>query len=212
MLDLQSARWSQLKSHFGDSPRIPQLIGAWKAAIGTAQEESLYSELFEHYLHQLTILSCAYAVVPHVVAELPRVSKARRLEYLCDVAQVEMSRLPRPEVDAMVEDLRRSEEIPDELRDHFVEAARDRHPELPDDLAQAYLSALAEAKSLAIALLQEPWRPEDFARLLGVLTGLFAKQESNLAGALLNPTVLYMESEYEGKTSISVLLSNHAPE
>lgn len=212
MLDLGSHRWTELRSHFTGEAAVPELIAAWKHAIGTPSEDEAYDVLFEHYLHQLTILSCAYAVVPHVVSVLPLVGAARRLEYLTHVSHVEMSRLSREEVEAAVDEVRRSEEVPDSMREHFVEITRDRHPDLPADLSQDYLRALEEAKSQAVALLREPWTSYEFSRLLGALTGLFARRESDLARALLNPEGLAIECEYDGKASVSALLRDYARE
>ena len=92
MLSLKSPRWSKLKWHIDSLPSPPALIARWTAAIGTRAERPAYDRLFEQYLHQLTILSCAYAVVPHVVSALKKVPSKRRLDYLCDVAWVETQR------------------------------------------------------------------------------------------------------------------------
>ena len=210
MLDLNSSRWSQLESHFGEGASVPRLVESWKAAIGTPAENETYEVLFEHYLHQLTILACAYAVVPHVVSALSRVSVAHRLKYLSHVGWVEMSRLDREEVEAAASAVAQSDEVPEPMRDHFVMITRQRHPDLPTDLASDYLRAVEEAKAQSVSLLCEPWASSDFSRLLGVLTALFARRETDLAGALLNPRGLSLECEYEGKSSISMLFRDRS--
>lgn len=153
-LALDNPRWATLSAHFdngatdGDLPAVPTLIAEWQTALGTYAEEYAYVPLRESYLHQQTILSIAYAVVPHLVTHLAALDDDRRAILLDDIACVEHARLTPPEqVDAMISDLEHN--TPLELRAQLIKNTRDRHPLLPDDLAEAYLAAIEAAKLLA---------------------------------------------------------------
>ncbi len=154
-LTLDSPRWASLQAHFGnagvdaDLPSVPSLIARWDRAVGSYAEEYEYQDLLESYLHQLTILDVAYAVVPHLAARVSELDPDRRLDVLDDLAVVEKVRLRPPrEVERVVQELRRT--IDDgELRDLFIKNTRDRNPPLPEDLAPAYLAAIERAKALA---------------------------------------------------------------
>lgn len=153
-LALNSKRWRTLKAHFGNASEdteeirsVPKLLARWARTTKTYAEEYEYDPLRESFLHQGTILDIAYAVVPHLVEQLAHLEADRRIEVLDDVAEVEAVRLtPRSRVEAAVKKL---QSMPFELREHFIQATRDRHPELPEDLAPAYLAAIAVAKKRA---------------------------------------------------------------
>jgi hypothetical protein len=155
-LPLDSPRWASLKAHFGNAgvdaelPAVPSLIARWNRAVGSYAEEYEYQDLHESYLHQLTILDVAYAVVPHLAARLSDLDPDRRLEVLDDLATVDAVRLkPLAEVEALVRDLDQKQPMGPELHDAFIQSIRERNPRLPDDLAPAYLSAIEYARSLA---------------------------------------------------------------
>jgi hypothetical protein len=80
-LPLDSPRWKSLKAHFGNAAvdtelaAVPKLLERWHRAVGTYAEEYEYDPLFESYLHQLTILDVAYAVVPHLVTRLSELDR-----------------------------------------------------------------------------------------------------------------------------------------
>lgn len=153
-LPLTSKRWQTLKAHFGNAgrdgdevPAVTKLIPRWVRTVGTYAEEYTHDLLRESYLHQGTILDVAYAVVPHLVLQLERLDDDRRAEVLDDLALVDaIRRTPRRRVEAMVKQF---STMSGELRDLFIQSTRDRHPELPADLAVAYLPAIARAKQLA---------------------------------------------------------------
>jgi hypothetical protein len=208
MLSLKSARWSRLSCHFDELPAPTTCIAEWKAAIGTRKERLCYERLFNQYLHQFTILSCAYAVVPHVVAALGKMPPPLRLTYLCDVAWVETCRLTRVERRRVMSNLEKDVALDDATREHFRVVLPERCPELPPDLEADYLLAIRKARAMAIALLDHPWAPADFSRVLGILTALSARSERELARALLQPDSLRIEAEDEPRASISVLLSS----
>ena len=153
-LPLSSPRWATLKAHFDNAAKdgdevaaVTKLLRRWERSIGTYAEEYEHDPLRESYLHQGTILDVAYAVVPHLVVQLPRLDPDRRAEVLDDLALVDAIRLtPRSKVEKVIKKLA---SMPDSLRDHFIQTTRDRHPPLADDLAQAYLPAIARAQKLA---------------------------------------------------------------
>lgn len=153
-LPLDSARWLELKAHFGnagvdgDLPSLPSLLARWNHAVGSYAEEYLYQDIFESYLHQNTILDVAYAVVPHLAARLPDLDPDRRSAVLDDLACVETTRqVPPEQVEAIARDVERT--VPGELGAMLAQNTRDRHPALPEDLASAYLAAIAQAKATA---------------------------------------------------------------
>lgn len=214
LLPLDDRRWATLLTHFGDASNVPDLLRAWQAAIGTPTEEAAYKLLFEHALHQLGIMSCTYAVVPYLVAELPRCALPTRIELLGHVGVVESAR-PRSEADRdrQIQAFRDTlhVEMPhlsDELRDLFIANAGARSPLLPPDLEPAYRDALEAARTHATALLRVPAAPQDTARLLGAITAIFAPTERKLALALMQPGALWIDAEHEGKGSIGSLLSD----
>ncbi len=137
LLPLEDPRWATLRTHFGDASNVPDLLRAWQAAIGTSTEAAAYEPLFEQALHQLRIMSCAYAVVPYLVSELPRCALPTRINLLGHVGVVESSR-PRSVAarDRQIEELRgalavEAPHLSAELRDHLIENAIARSPLLP---------------------------------------------------------------------------------
>ncbi|AKF08340.1 hypothetical protein DB32_005489 [Sandaracinus amylolyticus] len=79
-LDLESPRWAELETHFGDGGEVPLAIERWLGARGRDLERDEYGELFELFLHQLSITSCAYAVVPWLVHGLAESAPELALE------------------------------------------------------------------------------------------------------------------------------------
>src|SRR5689334_9445130 len=121
MLSLDDPYWHELRTPFGDARRVPELLHAWQSSIGNDGEEAAYAELFEHYLHQLTICSCSYAVVPHLVADLDRCALPRRIEVLGHIAEVEMQR-PRSDedVERALDEIRAAEDVSEEMKEHLL--------------------------------------------------------------------------------------------
>jgi hypothetical protein len=153
-LPLHSPRWTSLKAHFGNAgldteiAAVPKLLQRWHRAVGGYAEEYAYADLYESFLHQLTILDVAYAVVPHLVTRLGELDPDRRIHVLDDVAIVEQTRLRDPaDLEATIEAMRRT--LPEDMRDICIQATRSYHPALPDDLAVAYLEAVVDAKRVA---------------------------------------------------------------
>jgi len=94
MLPLDSPRWRELHPFFGEPEDVPRVIGEWMLAIGSDQEETVYRrDLFHLFLHQNTISSVAFAVVPWIVEACRTRPPAEFAEYLLDVGRVEFNRL-----------------------------------------------------------------------------------------------------------------------
>jgi len=93
MLSLDDDHWGLLTTFF-DGKDLPKVIHKWLAVIGSDEEETVYwRDLFDLYLHQVTITNAAFAVVPWLV-EVCKEGKTRfRARYLTDVALVEACRL-----------------------------------------------------------------------------------------------------------------------
>jgi hypothetical protein len=94
MLPLNSERWNELVSFFGTPADVTRAIAHWREACGFDQDWDIYSgELFQPYLHQGTITSIAYAVVPWIAHTLQSQEVQHPAQYLADVATVELNRL-----------------------------------------------------------------------------------------------------------------------
>ncbi len=142
MLPLDSDRWRTLKVYFGLPKDLPVRIKSWAAAIGTDRESAAFTELSQQFLHQFTITDAAYAAVPHVVDNLPRVPLERRIDYFDTLSIVEAAR-------------------------ESLEA-----PECPRYLRTAYASSVRDARALAVAALSAQWEPRQFRYLLSAVAGL----------------------------------------
>ena len=142
MLPLDDDRWRTLKAYSGLPKDLPVRIERWTAAVGTEREQASFSELSERFRHQFTITDAAYAAVPHVVANLPRVPLAARIDYFDTLSIVEGAR------------------------------ASFEAPECPRSLRAAYSSAIRDARTLAIEALSAQWAPRDFRYLLSAVAGL----------------------------------------
>lgn len=154
LLKLDSPRWMQLEAHFGNAGMdgellaVPTLLAAWHESVGTYGEEYAYEPLYESFLHQQTIRSVAYAVVPHLVSRLSETDPDRRQMILDDLAVVdETEATPASELENANREIK--DEVSGKLCDHFVKALRERHPKLPLDLQPAYRRTIAVAKEQA---------------------------------------------------------------
>jgi hypothetical protein len=142
MLPLDSPPWNSFHTFFGSAAQVPQRIATWRASIGGPNEDSQWTDLWEQFLHQYTITDAAYAAVPHVVAELPRIPSRKRFDYLLEVGLIESA---RQQVGA---------------------------PELAIDLADAYHKAIGRARALAVECLSLDWPKIEFRYLLCILSSL----------------------------------------
>jgi hypothetical protein len=94
MLSLDDERWSLLTTFFGEPESVPKVIREWIQSIGTDNEDTIYErDLFDLFLHQVTIASVAFAIVPWLVHVCKQGNTRLRVEYLTDIALVEANRL-----------------------------------------------------------------------------------------------------------------------
>jgi hypothetical protein len=94
MLTLDDDRWTELTTFFGEPQNFPKILGKWLASIGSDQENIVYSrDLFDLFLHQATITNAALAVVPWLVDICTKKETKFQIEYLTDIALVELNRL-----------------------------------------------------------------------------------------------------------------------
>jgi hypothetical protein len=142
MLSLDSPRWRKLKTFCPGAERLPVLLDSWRKAVGSKKAAAIWRELVDYFLHQLSITEAAYAVLPHVVAELPRMQPKEQLLLLLDLSFVEAARL-----------------LP-------------HAPRLPKDLSAPYLAGVREARVLACACLTAGLPKPRFLYLLCCLSNL----------------------------------------
>lgn len=147
MLSLDSLRWESLRTYRGAGAELPAAIRKWREAIGGEEEEPLWTDLWERFLHQGTITDAAYAAAPHVVQELKRIAPQNRLDYLVQLGIVESAR------------------------------ASQVSPDLPEYLADSYNEAVMEARSYAVACLSLGLRKAEFRYLVSALCSFYGHGE-----------------------------------
>lgn len=92
MLDLNSPDWKELGTFFGHAETLPGKLRLWQAAIGTESERDLWREIFDLIWHQNTIESACFAVVPHFVEQIGKLSEKRKIESVIDLGFIESAR------------------------------------------------------------------------------------------------------------------------
>ncbi len=97
MLDLDSPKWKELRTFFGESENIPKMIKEWENSIGTDKESELWREIYECVWHQNSVETAAFAVVPYVVKKLKNASNERKIDYVVDLGFIEADRSNRLE-------------------------------------------------------------------------------------------------------------------
>jgi len=143
MLPLDSPRWKSFSTHFGSPEQVPMRLAAWRLSIGTPDENAQWTELCETFLHQYSITDAAFAVVPHVVQELPRIEPKWHIKYLAELALIDSAR-----------------------QRGWGEST------LPCDLSHSYHAAIGNARRFSVELLALEWPPIDFRSLISVLAVL----------------------------------------
>ena len=142
MLPLDSPRWNSFRIYFDLPQQVPQRLASWRDAIGGPDEDPLWTDLREQFLHQGTITDAAYAAIPYLVQELDRLTPTKRFEYLVDVGLAESARQTAGA------------------------------PVLPPDLADAYHAAIVRARQLALECLSVEWSKVEFRYLLSIIASL----------------------------------------
>lgn len=150
MLPLDSPRWTELDTFFGEPKNTPHVLAEWVDSVGFDQETTNYEELHELFLHQGTITNTAYAVVPWMINHLSRSDRNQQACYLHDIGLVEFRRLT--------------------CGLHFLRAGGDSEPSwlMPD-----YQEAIRQTQSMAEDALDQAL-PEELRKMVwSVLPALF---------------------------------------
>ena len=132
MLQLNDLRWKELTSFFGEGEDIPVVIDKWLISVGTENEEEVYDEdLFDLFLHQMTITNAAFAIVPWMIHVCAKRETELRMIYVAHIGAVEAGRI-----------------------EHGVYYNRDGTEESPDWLMPEYHLSVRKARDLATELIQ----------------------------------------------------------
>ena len=127
MLELDSARWSELAQAQGSAEDIPRLLEALQTLEGTAERAELWFGVWATLCPDGHLYDAAYAAVPHLLAITNGQAPAERVAALHVAAEVETLR-------------------------HEPGA-----PSIPGDLVPSYARAIESLPSLVAALAYEPW-------------------------------------------------------
>jgi hypothetical protein len=128
MLDLKSPVWTQLSHAYGDASGIPAMLSALESfPPNDGYEAPPYYMLWSSLCHQGDIYTASYAAVPHIVRALSLDPSRANLEYFHLPACIEIA------------------------RNHG------RGPQVPDNLAEAYFSALSRIPELAAKAAATSW-------------------------------------------------------
>jgi hypothetical protein len=151
MLGLGSPRWSELHDVYGAATAIPRHLEATATDTRAGHVAgSAWFALWSALCHQDDIAEASYAALPHLIARAAMLPSRDRVEPLHLAAAIESVRLDG------------------------------RGPEIPDDLAAAYVDALAVGRRVAEASVVEAWN----ATSRRVFMGSVAAFSGNLEGAL----------------------------
>jgi hypothetical protein len=146
MLLLDDERWGYLTTFFGGPEDLPKVVGEWLASIGSDQENTIYrDDLFDLFLHQVTITNAAFAIVPWLVEVCKKGETKFAIEYLTDVALVEANRIKR----GVFANRKGTEEYPEWLMADYRQAIIEAR-NLVDDVLEVEHDA--ERKSYLIAM------------------------------------------------------------
>lgn len=119
MIPLNSQRWNELRHAYGDATDIPQLLVQLRSLPANDRPEAEpYFSLWSALCHQGDVYTASYAAVPHMMAAVRDAPERAPWTLFLMVASIEISR------------------------------TSGRGPSIPDDLAEAYNSALREVPLL----------------------------------------------------------------
>lgn len=140
MLPLDSPRWRTLKTFCDSGLKLRELVRRWHDVVGTPEAKAVYGELRDYFTHQYSMVDAAYAVIPHVVEELERLTPKDRILPLIDIGITELATYSPHE------------------------------PPMPADLEEDYSAALKKATKIAERCLSYKLSKEDFRYLLAVIS------------------------------------------
>jgi hypothetical protein len=145
MLDLDSARWSELRHAYGAASDIPALLSGLKEIPDASGDDEPWASLFSALAHQGDVYSASFAAVPHVIAALAAAPLKAGSVYFQFPAWVEICRRNK------------GVEIPADLKAGYLDALA-RLPALAaqaagrdwdDEFLRGVLAAIAAAKGSA---------------------------------------------------------------
>lgn len=142
MLPLDSPAWNHFHTQTGRAGNVPGLIRRWQAAIGRAEEEDCWDDLWSEFLYEFEITDLAYAVIPHIAVALDRVAPEHWIDYLWVIDHVQIARL-KPDA-----------------------------PSLPPELADSYQAALKQAARIASQALSLNLSKHDFKSVVAAICSL----------------------------------------
>lgn len=155
MLALDSPRWSELDTFFGEPENVPKVLAEWVESVGFDAQRTIYlRDLHELFLHQGTTTNVAYAIVPWLVNNLSRSELHNQASYLTDVGWVELRRLTGG-----------------------VYFLRDGGEAEPSWLMPDYLESIQQAQTMAEDILDEPLPEEVRTPLWSLMPALFGNAE-----------------------------------
>ena len=157
MLALDDPRWNDLEHAYGTAADVPNLLQALEASPGPTQdfEEEPWNSLWSCLCHQDDVYAASYAAVPHVIRIALATSEPIDFSFLLFPASVEIAR------------------------------KTGHGPELPPELADAYLTAIAGLAELAV---QHGKSMEDEAMTVSAAAAIaVANGDIEAARALLDP-------------------------
>ncbi len=152
ILSLDDPRWSELKHAYGTAGDIPALLEQLKS---TPPQKGYDSEpwfsLWSALCHQYDVYPASYAAVPHIIAAAAERIPQERLDHLLLSGSIEAF-------------------------SHLDDA-----PPIPDELKEAYVSALNQAKALTLDCLRLEWDETGLRTLLGAATAFSGKPQLGCA-------------------------------
>lgn len=143
MLSFDDPRWNDLQTFCGQSSDLPDLIRELKNAVGTKQESELWRKICDYFLHQSTVKTSAFAVIPYLVEIIATTSKENKIEYVIDLGFVETYR------------------------------GRKGYDDVPDFLEGDYKMALEKTRKYSFECLDEISDKFTFRYFLGALASLY---------------------------------------
>ncbi len=128
MLPLDSQRWCELRHAYGSAADVPQLLQQLRSLPPNDQSESEpYFSLWSALCHQGDVYTASYAALPHIVDAIRGAPEHAPWTLFLMVACIEIAR------------------------------TSNRGPTIPDDLADAYHSALGEVPVLVGRSAEGKW-------------------------------------------------------
>lgn len=161
MLALDSDRWGQLNTAYGQGASIPKLIRALESLPPAEKNrEEPYFSLWSALCHQGDIYTASYAAVPHLVRVISTAPERAPWTLYALVGAIEAARV------------------------------EGNCPDVPSDLASPYFAALSKIPELALCAAARPWDDLDCRAILGCVAIAKGHPELGGVIQELEPTVV----------------------